>query len=243
MAELRPILIAASSEPTLAHSTADSAAPHDAIVVTSDQPAAASSFFSSLLGMMNSNSSNAANGGNTSTPPGGVSSLLSNEEVQGFLGQMKSRRWMATLRAPQSFFSPAVFSKPRTTAEAMARVEANVPFFLTNYLVLVVVATVLTIITRPSLILIGALLGAMWHFGTRQETLVLGGVVLQGRPRVLAFASVTAVVLFLFAGTTIFALLGFCAVLVLGHAMLHNLPLLEESEMSEFGDNPQLSPA
>ena len=132
-------------------------------------------------------------------------------EVQGLITELKTRKWMATLRPIPVFVGSNYFSKPRTTTEAMGRVEANLPFFLTNYLILCAMVTVVTILLKPSLIFIGALLGVFWFWASRQEFLQIGpSIQLQGRNKMIAMTSLTGAILFIFAGTTIFFLVGIC---------------------------------
>jgi hypothetical protein len=130
----------------------------------------------------------------------------------------------------------------------MARFEANLPYFLTNYLALCAVVVLITILTQPSLIIVGAVLAALWVGATRVEEVRLPGqVVLAGRNKMVALLSVSGLVLFIFAGSTIFMLLGLCASIVLIHALLHVLPPLEEgdsNEMDEFiGSNGDFDPS
>lgn len=118
---------------------------------------------------------------------------------------------MATLRPVPSFAGAGMFSKPRTTAEAMTRIEQNLPFYLTNYLLICALVTVITLLSQPSLVFVGLLLAAMWLFASKRDNLQIGAVALQGRAKMIALTSVTGVVLFIFAGTTIFCLVGLCA--------------------------------
>jgi len=210
---------------------------------SADKSNSATSFFSSFLSSnMNNSDSSGAGGG-----AAGSSSLLShfdsNPEFQSFLSSLRARKWAQTLRPIPVFLGVEGFSKPRTTQEAMARLEANAGFFLSNYMLICSIVCVITILSRPWLIVIGALLAAMWLYASRMEELRLPqtNVVLQGRQKQVALVSTTAIVLFICAGTTLFFLVGICATLVVGHAILHVMPPLDDgegeqsAEMNEFG--------
>jgi len=68
----------------------------------------------------------------------------------------------------------------------------------------------------------------MWWWATKQDEVKLGSISLQGKAKMLVLTSITGLVVFIFAGTTIFFLVGICASPVLGHAVFHNLPAIEE---------------
>jgi hypothetical protein len=163
---------------------------------------------------------------------------LNSAEVSGFVTKLKSRNWAATLRPLPLFAGAGQFSKPRTSAEALARLEANLSFFLTNYLAIAAAVVLITVLTQPSLLVVALLLGLLWWGASRQEEIRLpGNAVLAGRNKLVALASITGVVLFVFAGTTLFFCVGLVATIVLLHAIAHNLPPLEdgEDEQSAFG--------
>lgn len=109
------------------------------------------------------------------------------------------------------FVGSGHFSKPRTTAEAMARLEANSPYFLTNYILICATVVIITMLSKPSLLFIGALLGAVWLWSSKQDTIAIGSLVLTGQSKVAALTAITGGVIFLFAGTTCFFILGVCA--------------------------------
>lgn len=163
----------------------------------------------------NSNSNMSPEGQNSSSaaaPPGGMlGGMVDPAEMSGLLSQVKSRKWLATIRPVSSFAGQSLFSKPRSTAEAMARLEANLPHFLSNYLMLVAVIVVITLLSQPSLLILGVLLGAFWAVLARRESIQIGAVTLEGRGKHLFLSGITGLVLFLFAGTTIFFLVGICA--------------------------------
>ncbi len=73
----------------------------------------------------------------------------------------------------------------------MQRIEANLVFFLTNYLGLCLLVTGVTVLMQPSLIVVGLVLAVMWYFANRQEEIRISTVVLAGRNKLIALASVT----------------------------------------------------
>ena len=63
----------------------------------------------------------------------------------------------------------------------------------------------ITILSQPSLILVGLFLAAMWAASMRVDEVRLPGqIVLAGRNKLVALSTLSGVVLFIFAGTTIF---------------------------------------
>lgn len=164
-----------------------------------------------------------------------INSSLNNAEVQGFLARLKQRQWVKTLRSPQLFAHPNHFSRPRNTTEATQRLESNLPFFLTNYLIICGIILIVTILSRPSLIFLLFVLLLLWLYVSRLEELKIGAVTLKEKSKMAAFSMFSALTIFIFAGTTIFMLLGVCSCVVVGHALFHTLPpvdgTVEETEL------------
>jgi len=179
--------------------------------------------------------------GNASAAGGGSAGSgallgVDSADVNGLLHKIQSRKWVATMRPVPVFAGANTFSKPRTSQEAMQRLEGNLQYFTTNYVALCLIVTVITVLMQPSLIIVGVVIAAMWYFASRQDEVRVSTVVLAGRNKLIALSSVTALLVFIFAGSSIFLVIGICATLVLLHAVLHTLPpLIGEGEDEQGG--------
>ncbi len=68
--------------------------------------------------------------------------------------------------------------------------------------------TVLTLLSNPSLLLLIVVLSALSFLTLQREEIRVGSVVLSGRNKLMALSGLCGVALFLFAGTTLFVLIG-----------------------------------
>lgn len=137
------------------------------------------------------------------------------------MSKMDTTRLMQTLRPLETFAHQRQFSKPRTAAEVTARLEINMSYFFTNYLVVCAVVLFLAIITRPFLIFMLCVIAAMWYALLQKESVIVGGYVLKGKTKMTTGVAVSIVTLLLTAGSTVFAVVGVCATIVVAHAVAH----------------------
>jgi hypothetical protein len=83
----------------------------------------------------------------------------------------------------------------------------------------------LTVLSSPMLIVSMICLAAVWLHASRTDDLeITPNYVLRGAQKMAALCLLTALVLFLAAGSTIFVLLGACSLAVFSHACMH-LPM------------------
>lgn len=156
-------------------------------------------------------------------------------DVRAFVENIKQRQLHRRLRPASAFFNPARFSRPQSTAEATARVELNLQWFWVNYLAIAALILVLTILSQPSFLLTLIVLAAVWFFAMTRETIAVPFTPysLSGRPKLLTLYGLTAVMLFLFAGSAILTVVGICGLVVLAHAALHATPSQDERDADE----------
>ena len=154
------------------------------------------------------------------------------DELNQILAKARTRKWAQTIRPLPVFLAPSRFSKPRNMKEVETRLELNSLHFLTNYAIVCTTIAVASILSRPLLIILIVLLGFMWSQVlqrpeirindqyansavalTRQHSLVIRRrrMVLKGKQKMSAASLVTAVVVLIFAGSTIFMIIGLCA--------------------------------
>jgi len=151
--------------------------------------------------------------------------------------RVRSRNWFQTLRPLASFASLSKFSRPRNTTEASTRLELNTTYFLTNYVLVSVLIFIYAILSRPFLLLVGGALGAMWYYVLKTPELRLSPtIVLKGKQKITLAAITSGMSVLLFAGTTIFMVLGVSATVVLLHALLHAAPTAAEEAEAEAID-------
>jgi hypothetical protein len=121
-----------------------------------------------------------------------------------------------------------VVSKPPTTADVIIKkIQTNVTYYQSNYLILVSGFLMLSLLTSPSCLLLFAVLGAGWGFLLKLNedpnyVLVVAGVPLGKNQRMIAASLLTGILVLIFAGSIILSVLGMSAVAVAGHAILNN---------------------
>jgi len=147
--------------------------------------------------------------------------------------KLKSRNWTATFRDINSFADPKKFSKPQNGAEAWIRLEANINYYLTNYVVLCAFIIVYAILSKPLLVVVIFLLGLLWYYmlkhpevripvhSSLQQLAGTHTLTLKGQQKLIVTGVATALVVLVTAGTTIFMVAGICAFVVAMHAAFH----------------------
>jgi hypothetical protein len=131
------------------------------------------------------------------------------------------RNWVKSLRPIQSFASPQSFSVPKSSTEVLARLENNVQFFMSNYLLVCVLTMLYAILFKPILLLLTLFLSGAGYFAFSRDVVELGQVKLQGQKKTLAFLTLALLLVIVFAGSTIFSVFSICLFLVTLHAAFH----------------------
>ena len=160
-------------------------------------------------------------------------------DVRGWLESVKQRQLHRRIRPASAFFDPQRFSRPQSSTEATTRVELNLQWFFVNYLLIAALILVLTLLSQPSLIVALLVLAALWLFAFTRDVIAIPYTPysLSGRSKLVSMYAVTAVLLLVFAGTTILTVVGVCGLVVLGHATLHATPTQEERDSDEQLDS------
>lgn len=102
-----------------------------------------------------------------------------------------------------------------------------------NYLLVSLIVFTVAILSRPSLIIVFALVGAIWAFALRTPEVRVGSVVLKGQKKTAAALAVSGILIFLFAGSTIFMVIGFCGALTIAHASFHKTPDIVDDDNAD----------
>jgi hypothetical protein len=158
-----------------------------------------------------------------SVQPDALSGSQLSQQLQQMVDTLKQRKWLQTLRPLNTFVAPSMFSRPRSLTELTTRVELNVGFFLTNYVLVALLIVVASFISRPSLLVVAAVLFLLWSFAAQREEIRYGEYALSGRQKTLALAALSALLVFLVAGSVIFIVIGMCVTFVLAHAAFHTV--------------------
>ena len=104
------------------------------------------------------------------------------------------------------------------------RVELNLADLASNYLLVTLVIFTAAILTKPTLFFVFAVVGALWHYTLKTPEVRVGKVVLKDQQKLGAAGALSAAIIFLFAGTTLFMIIGFCVTVTLAHAAFHRTP-------------------
>jgi hypothetical protein len=186
-----------------------------------------------LANVDDGSNSNSSSTSSSSTEPesnsglGGALSLANLQQlplVSGLLGSLQQRKWVSTLRSLSSFANPSQFSTPRSLRLLQQRIEQNVVYFLSNYVLLSFCLAALIVLSKPTLLLLLFVLCVAWWYVLRTPVIRLGGSIeLTEKRKVMAAAAVSALALFIFAGSTLFTMVGMCGAAVLAHATLHKV--------------------
>lgn len=173
--------------------------------------------------------------------------------VAALVASLKERKWVETLRPVDSFVQPANFRRPRNgrcssspaaprasaypllhrpppVAEMTNRVELNLLHFASNYVLITLFIFTVAVLSKPALVFVFGLVAALWWFVLRTDEVRVGQVVLKEQRKMMAAGALTSALLFLFAGTTLFMIIGFSVTLTLAHAALHRTPDIVDDE-------------
>jgi len=174
----------------------------------------------------------------TDVPDSANTSMDSKDKpfYEAIFTKLKSRNWTGTLRDISSFADPKNFSKPRNTEEALARLETNINYYLTNYIIICAFIIVYAVLRKPLLVIVVFLLVILWTYVVRfpevrvpvhsslEQFVGTRTLILKGQQKLIITGTVTALVVLLTAGTTIFMVAGICSIVVGAHAALHIVP-------------------
>jgi hypothetical protein len=153
-----------------------------------------------------------------------------------------AREWIArqreSIRPWNSFIDQEKFSKPQTPAQISERLQKNVKFFQSNYLVVVLVLAGYCLITSPMLIIaLAAFFGVQFVLGGSQgaqyQQKLFGKELTSAQQSIIS--GCVSVPLFILAGATsaIFWVFGASVVLVGGHGAFR-LPEVDPEEADTF---------
>eukprot|EP00744_Colponema_vietnamica_P015395 GILI01021576.1.p1 GENE.GILI01021576.1~~GILI01021576.1.p1 ORF type:complete len:209 (-),score=63.07 GILI01021576.1:509-1048(-) len=139
------------------------------------------------------------------------------------LREKLSKNFFTNMKSWQNDF----FSRDRTMwsvpkpQEILSRIECNIDNYSSNYITLVGTILIVTILSQPYFLFTLVFLAFAWGYVYSVQKLVVKGREISQREKLLGMCAVTALLLVVFAGTALFAVIGISSVAVLGHAMLH----------------------
>jgi len=135
------------------------------------------------------------------------------------------------LRSLSEFLMPSNFSKP-TIIEALQRLKANGKYFWANYCVLSALITIISIITKPTLLIAMGILTFMW-MKVFDDDFKVCKLTLGRKPKTAVMTVLSVLGLIYFASTVIIWSLGSSAVLAALHASFHLSVVQDYSESLE----------
>eukprot|EP00891_Asterochloris_glomerata_P005332 jgi/Astpho2/5332/e_gw1.00075.120.1_t len=104
------------------------------------------------------------------------------------------------------------FSRPTSLAEAGSRLKKNLAYFRINYLVVLLLITVVCMALNPTslLVLAGLAVGWMYLFVLRATPLVIGGRTISDREKFIGMSAISGVIIFFLTsvGTILFTAIG-----------------------------------
>ena len=158
------------------------------------------------------------------------------------VGQLS--RYSSVTKTVRPWKEFVVVAKPPTSGDVIVKkIQTNVRYYQSNYLLLVTVFLLLSILTTPSCLVLFAVLAAGWGFLLKKNEdpnymLVLAGIPLGKPQRTILASVVSGILILIFAGSLILSVLALSAVAVSAHAVLNNsnAPSQLENEVDE--DDP-----
>jgi hypothetical protein len=137
-----------------------------------------------------------------------------------------------------------IVSKPPTSGDLiLKKIQTNVVYYQSNYLVLMIGFLIFSVLTSPSCLFLFALLGAGWAFLIKKNEdptymLVIAGVPLGKQQRMIAASLVSGILILVFAGSIIMSVLGMSAVAVAAHALLNDSTAPERLQNESDPNDP-----
>lgn len=146
-----------------------------------------------------------------------ANSHLSQHYLQ-FVSKLRESGVISKIRPLSHFTSQTVFSRPHSIDEATARLELNLKYFAVNYALILLVLLVIVLLFNPLLLIVVALAAV----GSAVKEFNVGPYSIQGRPKQMAILGLSALLVFLLAGTTLLVILGISSLIVIAHALMHD---------------------
>jgi len=138
--------------------------------------------------------------------------------------QKKYGHYLSKIQPWREFFN---LSKPN--GDMRQRLEANLTHFQINYAAIFLILMVVSIVINPQCLIVICILALVWMAFLRKNDdpnwqVVVGGFPLNKSHRWMALGTITAIVLLCVVGQIFFSAAFFCAILVLVHGVLHEVP-------------------
>lgn len=121
-----------------------------------------------------------------------------------------------------------IVSKPPTSADQiLKKIQTNVTYYRSNYIMLVVVFLLASLLTSPSVLFLFALIGAGWAYLLKKSedpeyVMIVAGIPLAKQQRTIAASVLTGLLILIFAGSLILSVLGMSAAAVGAHALVND---------------------
>eukprot|EP00421_Protoceratium_reticulatum_P070662 CAMPEP_0168407784 /NCGR_PEP_ID=MMETSP0228-20121227/26339_1 /TAXON_ID=133427 /ORGANISM="Protoceratium reticulatum, Strain CCCM 535 (=CCMP 1889)" /LENGTH=242 /DNA_ID=CAMNT_0008421461 /DNA_START=1 /DNA_END=729 /DNA_ORIENTATION=+ len=148
------------------------------------------------------------------------------EEIKKALEPIQQRygHYLAKVRPWREFLR---LSKPE--GDIKRRLEVNLTYYQINYAFIFVVQMFAAIITNPQCLIVICVLALVWMGFLKKNDdpnweVSIGGMSLGKTQRWMALSAITAIVLLCVVGQVFFHAAAFCALLVVGHGVLHPVP-------------------
>jgi len=168
---------------------------------------------------------------------GEVRQATINQKISQFI---TNRKWLNSFRSLPEFLSPVQFSLPKLN-EIWNRLEYNVPHFLTNYILIILIIMSFTILTKPWLFCGILIIGYIWTLASSRDSITIGSFKVENNRKfgVLCLLTVGAM-LFLGFHETIMVSFAIGSILSSIHAIFHKIPdniVDEENDFDILGNN------
>lgn len=121
-----------------------------------------------------------------------------------------------------------IVSKPPSSADQiLKKIQTNVTYYRSNYIMLVVVFLLVSLLTSPSVLFLFALIGAGWAYLLKKSedpeyVMIVAGIPLAKQQRTIAASALTGLLILIFAGSLILSVLGMSAAAVGAHALVND---------------------
>lgn len=121
-----------------------------------------------------------------------------------------------------------IVSKPPTSADQiLKKIQTNVTYYRSNYIMLVVIFLLVSLLTSPSVLFLFALIGAGWAYLLKKSedpeyVMIVAGIPLAKQQRTIAATVLTGLLILIFAGSLILSVLGMSAAAVGAHALVND---------------------
>ncbi len=175
----------------------------------------------------------------------GVRVPASQVEAIKMLAMAQWNKYSYVTKSVRSWKEFVIVSKPASaTADLlMKKVMTNVTYFQYNYLLLISVFMLFSLLTSPTCIFLFAGLGAGWVAFMRKNedpswNPVVAGIPLAKAQRSVGMSILSGFAVLIFAGSLILSVLGMSALVVVVHAVLNNSSAPNQLESAPEEDDP-----